>query len=637
MGSLNLHPLSASLSSTTLPTHRYSLCPHSQKITSIPASSPTQSRSRIPHQFKPIQTTYCFHEPASSRSSSNIEIGFCMKNDADSVLYSKNSIPPENGLIRNAAWIGVATIISKIMGLLREIFLAAVFGIGPVATAFKYASVLPGFAASLLGGVNGPIHITMATTLSKLSKERRRKLFQHTTAIMFLVGGAVGILVFIFAEFIIHSYAPGLWILVEGQITRAIAIAQLKLMIPCIVFAGPVGLGFGYMSAEGNNILPSISPALSSMPIIAFCVMYVSMRRSNAFLPGAGLSGGVLISCGASLGAFMQWIIQVIMLDRTQNNSIPVSWINILKDKDVHEFFLLMLPATITSGLAQIASFTDLYFSSLIPGGAASLSYAYLLVMAPLGLLSSVLVLPLLPTFSRLAKTLSWSSLMDNFKRAVIISMVVVLPILSTMCALANPIICLLFQRGAFNASASTLVSSLFICYSLGSPFYVIRELLVAVFYALGDGQQPFFVSVAAIALNAILDWLFVSSFYLGAKGLALSTSLVTALSVVMLFHLLLRKLEGVVDYTAMVFPLLILFSCCIVSGFTTSITYEILRNLVSSVFNTRICRITRIQELFSISSAGLIGMIGFFLPLMLLHFSGFKPVRDLSKTLMDG
>ncbi|RVW29399.1 putative lipid II flippase MurJ [Vitis vinifera] len=438
MASLNLH----SLHSLHSHPHPSQFSSHFLNTISLQFSSPIPFPTLIIRQFNRISRPYCFNEQMDVPLDSSSALSTTMDKNADLVLDSN-----KNELIRNAVWVGVATITSKILGLLREIVLASVFGIGPVVTAFKYASVIPGFTASLLGeasvfsdsqafiyvnstqhkeaniGVNGPIHITMATTLrlcippvvflifvncplliSKLPEVRRRKLFQHTNAFMFLVGAAVGSVVFVFAESIIHIYAPGFWVLAEGQITREIAIAQLKIMVPCIIFAGPVGLGFGYMSAEGSNFLPSISPALSSMLIIATCIVYVLMRRLNPLLAGDALSGGMLISFGASIGAFLQWIIQVIMHERMWQNSNPVPWMNVLKDKDVHEFFSLMLPATISSGLTQIASFTDFYFASLIPGAAAGISYAYLLVMAPLGLLSSMIVLPLLPTFSRVAK-----------------------------------------------------------------------------------------------------------------------------------------------------------------------------------------------------------------------------------------
>ncbi|XP_028121154.1 uncharacterized protein LOC114318456 isoform X6 [Camellia sinensis] len=586
------------------PTHRFSHRVHPCELTSLPSlfssSSSNPPHARILHQFSRIQTVPCFKEPVHfpidlvETSSSHAFQSESKVEDDDT-----NSTPSDVGLIQHATWIGFATITSKILGLIREIIVASVFGIGPVATAFKCKWSHPYY-------------------------------YGHHSK----VGGLIGALVLVTAEFIIHLYAPGLWVLAEGRITREIACAQLKIMIPCIVLAGPIGLGFGYMSAEGNNVVPSISPVLSSMLIIAGCFTYAFARQLNAFQTGDLLFGGILVSCGASLGVFLQWVIQVIVLWRRDYSMIPLSWMSILEDKDVHAFFSLLLPATISLAFAHIASFTDLCFSSLIPGATAGLSYAYLLVMAPLGLLSSIIILPLLPTFSKVAKTSSWKSMVENLRRAFLLCMVVSLPILTIMCVLAEPIICVLFERYAFDSAASTLVSSLFILYALGSPFYIVRELLVVVFYALGDGKRPFLVSVGATALNATLDWLFISKFYFGAQGLALSTSFTTALSVLVLFHLLQKKLSGVIDYAALLCPLLLLLLCCILSGFTTTVACKMICNVLSSVFTIRF---HKIQELLAISLAGTIGMITFFFPLVLLHLSGFQMVRDLARILGKG
>ncbi|KAI8032646.1 putative lipid II flippase MurJ [Camellia lanceoleosa] len=534
------------------PTHRFSLRVHPCELTSLPSlfsssSSSNPSYTRILHQFSRIQTVPCFKEPVHFPIDL-VETSSSHAFQSESKVEDDdtNSTPSDIGLIQHA---------------------------------------------------------------TKLSKERQRKLFLHINFVLFLVGGLIGALVLVTAEFIIHLYAPGLWVLAEGRITREIACAQLKIMIPCIVLAGPIGLGFGYMSAEGNNIVPSISPVLSSMLIIA------------------GVEFLYLVEL--KLGVFLQWVIQVIVLWRRDYCMIPLSWMSILEDKDVHAFFSLLLPATISLAFAHIASFTDLCFSSLIPGATAGLSYAYLLVMAPLGLLSSIIILPLLPTFSKVAKTSSWKSMAENLRRAFLLCMVVILPILTIMCVLAEPIICVLFERCAFDSAASTLVSSLFILYALGSPFYIVRELLVVVFYALGDGKRPFLVSVGATALNAILDWLFISKFYFGAQGLALSTSFTTALSVLILFHLLQKKLSGVIDYAALLCPLLLLLFCCILSGFTTTVACKIICNVLSSVFTIRF---HKIQELLAISLAGTIGMITFFFPLVLLHLSGFQMLSLLTK-----
>ncbi|KAL7135855.1 hypothetical protein ABFS83_11G125700 [Erythranthe nasuta] len=563
-----------------------------------------------------------------------IQIAFCAENRFDSpceddLPHIKIAAPNGGNSASAATWVGVATLTSKILGLLREVTMASVFGVGPVVSAFKYAWVLPGFSSSLLGGVNGPIHIIMATTLSKLPKERGKKLFLHLTTIMFLIGGVAGALVYIFPELILRIYAPGLWILVEGKIIREMAMDQLKIMAPCIVLAGPVGLGFGYMSAEGNNALPSISPAFSSSLLIIGCLVHTFSRRLNA--PS---TGGKIVAVAVSLGLFLQWIIQVILLRTEWSSIFPDSFSNIVKCGEVREFFSLLVPATVSSGLAQIASFTDLCFASLIPGAAAGLSYAYLMVMAPLGALSSIIVLPLVATFSKQVKTSSWDSLVDNLERALLLSMVLLLPIFSVMRILAEPIIHVLFQRFAFDSSASALVSDLFLAYSLGAPFFIAKDVLVAAFYALGDGKGPFLVSAGAVALNALLDWLSVSRFNLGAKGLALSTSFTAAASTFILFHLLKRKLPGIANYADIFYPTTLLLFCCGISNLATSATYKLMCQLLSS--STFFSRHHLMKALMTASIAGCLGIVGFFVPVIVLHLSGFKIVRDLYKMLIQ-
>ncbi|XP_049383832.1 uncharacterized protein LOC125848077 [Solanum stenotomum] len=584
---------------------------HSRRIVSI---SLFAKNHHLHNRCRRIRTISGRHLSShSSESSSDYENPFsCDSTHNDFVL------PPGKLLSRNVTWIGVATITSKVLGLLREIVIASAFGIGPVVTAFRYASVLPGFAASVLGGVNGPIHITMTTTLRLLPEDRQKKLFKHANTIMILVGGLLAALVLIYSESIIHIYAPGLWTSAESQTTSRIAIQQLKLMTPCIVLAGPVGLGFGYMSAKGENVFPAISPTLSSLLLIASCLIYSYSGQLDAFC-----SGGILLSCGASLGVVIQWILQVLLLRGTWHEVISESWTDELKSGDIYDLFSILVPAIFNSGLAQIASFTDLCFASHFSGAAAGLSYAFLLVMAPLGLLSSIVILPLLPTFSGLIKTESWPTLVEKINRGVLLCMVVLLQIISVMSSLADPIIRVLFERYAFDSSASALVSSLYLFYSLGSPFLIVRELVVAVFYAFGDGLRPFLVSIGAIALNAILDWFFVHRLHIGVQGLALSTSLTAALSLITLIHLLRRKVGGLFLLHELISPGLFLCFCCVISSFVSSFSYENISKIFLSEFITRL---SRIQELYCIVSAAALGIIGFFAPLVLvLYFSRYK------------
>ncbi|XP_019161626.1 PREDICTED: uncharacterized protein LOC109158201 isoform X3 [Ipomoea nil] len=456
----------------------------------------------------------------------------------------------------------------------------------------------------------------MTTTLSKLPEERQKKLFQHTSIILFLGGSVFAALVFIFAEFIIHAYAPGLWTLVDGETTREIAIKQLKVMSSCIAVAGPIGLGYAYMSTRGKNVLPAICPTLSSLILIASCIFYTFSGQGNA-----PYYGGILLSFGAAFGLFLQWVMQALVLKGAWRINVPYPQMDTLAIYDVSKFFSLLLPATFTSSLEHIASFTDLCFASRVPGAVAGLSYANLLVTAPLGLLSSTILLPLLPTFSKLAKSASWTDLTEKLRSAILLCMVVLLPILSTVSTLAEPIIRVLFERLAFNSSATSLVASLFICYSIGTPFFIVRDLLVAVFYSLGDGQRPVLVSISAIALNAILDWFLVCRYFLGGQGLALSTSATAALSVILIL-LLQKKLAGVFHYAELMYPAFLLSICCLVSSLTTSITHDLLVQMLTSICRKRLGRVV---EALSICLASATGIISFFVPVILLYFSGFK------------
>lgn len=136
--------------------------------------------------------------------------------------------------------------ITAIEGLLRETVLAAAFGIGPVTTSFNYASIIPAFFISLLGGINGPLHMTITTTLSKHSKEEGIQLIEKASSVIFLASAVCSIAIFVFADSIIDLAAPGLLASgSHGQLIRDMAIIQLKIMTPCVLFAGPIGVGFG--------------------------------------------------------------------------------------------------------------------------------------------------------------------------------------------------------------------------------------------------------------------------------------------------------------------------------------------------------------------------------------------------------
>jgi putative peptidoglycan lipid II flippase len=202
-----------------------------------------------------------------------------------------------------------------------------------------------------------------------------------------------------------------------------------------------------------------------------------------------------------------------------------------------------MTPATVSSGMMPINVATDLYFASPIPGAAAGFNYANLLVQTPLGIISNIILLPLLPIFAKLSDPENWPELKSRIRQGLLLTAFTMLPLGALMVALSVPIVQVVYERGAFKPEATQLVSSLLVAYGIGMFAYLGRDVLVRVFYALGDGQTPFRISIYNILLNAVLDWFFVKPF--GAPGLVLATVGVNCSSMLMLLWLLDRKLNG--------------------------------------------------------------------------------------------
>jgi putative peptidoglycan lipid II flippase len=160
-----------------------------------------------------------------------------------------------------------------------------------------------------------------------------------------------------------------------------------------------------------------------------------------------------------------------------------------------------------------------------------------------LGIISNIILLPLLPTFAKLSHPDNWGELKLRIRQGLLLTAVTMLPLGALMVSLAVPIVQIVYQRGAFKQEATQLVSSLLIAYGIGMFVYLGRDVLVRVFYALGDGQTPFKISIFNIVLNAVLDLILVEPF--GAPGLVLATVGVNCSSMLMLLFLLNRKLNG--------------------------------------------------------------------------------------------
>lgn len=438
-----------------------------------------------------------------------------------------------------AGIVAAATLISKVFGLVRQQAIAAAFAVGPVADAYNFSYVIPGFLLILLGGINGPFHSAIVSVVAKRKRDDIGPLVESISTLVGLVLLGVAVIMVGFAGPIIDFVAQGL--AENTPLARDIAVRQLQIMAPMAVFAGLIGIGFGTLNADDQYWLPSVSPMFSSVAVIAGLGILYAVIGQDITQPEFFMLGGMVLAGTTLLGAVLQWLVQLPALWRSGLGRLRLrfNW----NDPGVREVFRILAPATFSSGMMQINVFTDLFFASYIPATAAALGYANLLVQTPLGIISNVILVPFLPVFARLAAPENWPELKDRIRQSLMMTALTMLPLGALIVTLALPIVQVIYERGAFDLEAAEIVTSVLVAYGIGMFVYLARDVLVRVFYALGDGQTPFRISLVNIALNAVLDYFFIRWF--GAPGLVLATVGVNVTSTLAMIMVLDRRLNG--------------------------------------------------------------------------------------------
>ena len=501
------------------------------------------------------------------------------------------------------------TLLSKFGGMARQLVIAGAFGISASYDAYNYAYIIPGFFLVLLGGINGPLHNSMVTLLADKNKVDSRLFINSINNILILILLILSFIVFTSSDQLINLVGPNLTPEIKN-----IASSQLKIMSPIILISGLIGVAFGSLNAKKEFLIPSISPLISSLIIIiAISNFWINQGNSNE-LNNLEISGGIILAKATFIGALSQYLIQIPFLIKKGIFEINLSIQ--AKFSEIKRAWEMIAPASLSSGMIQINVFTDLFFASQIVGAAAALSYANFLIQAPLGIISNTILIPLLPVFVSLRARENHFKLIKKIYQGIILTSTSMVFLGSIFISLSTPIVILIYGRGSFNQNAIDIVSQLLIAYGIGMPFYLLRDLLVRVFYGMEDAKTPFRISVIAILLNLFFDWYLIggsspwgelSPLNLGVNGLVFSTTFVNFFACLFLFFKLNNKLEKLNLFRIFAQNLKIFF-IGIVSGISSFLIFKIIV-LPFNIFN-----------LFSkiIISSGISLIIFYFLAILL-------------------
>ena len=441
-----------------------------------------------------------------------------------------------------AGIVAVATLLSKVFGYVRQATILAAFGTGPVSDAFVAAYVVPSFILILLGGVNGPFHSAIVSAIAKRPKQEAAPIIETITTLSGLFFLAVAVILIIFSPAVVDAFVPGLRETDIGlSTTRPIAILMLRIMAPITIFASLIGIGFGSLNADDQYWLPSVSPLISSVVVVAgLGVLRVVLGDAIAD-PAYFMLGGIILASCTLLGALLQWLIQVPALAKSGLARLRLRLD--LKNQGVRDVLKVLLPAALSSSTLKINTIVDLRFASFIPDSLAALDAAGLLVALPLGIISSLVLVPYFPIFSRLSEPTQWPELKRRIRQCLMLISLAMLPISAFTMVLAQPIVTIVYKRGAFDNDSVEIVTWLLMAYGAGLFAYLARDIMVRVFYALGDGTTPFRISTINIIVNVILDYILIQS--LGVAGLIIATTIVNISEIATMVILLNRQLGG--------------------------------------------------------------------------------------------
>lgn len=426
-----------------------------------------------------------------------------------------------------AGVVAAATLLSKGMGFVRQFLVAAMFGSGPEYSAFAVAYVIPSFLLILLGGINGPFHSAVISILKKREGEDAAHWLESITTLVGLILVVVVALLWLGAAGLVQMIAPG----ASSEVHRLAAV-QLRIMAPLAVLAGLIGIGFGTLNAAGQYMVPALSPLLSSLTVIGALVLF-------------GHTGDPLIlAWGTLAGAICQWLVQVPLQARLNlgRPRLRFNW----RSPEVKAVGLLMLPAVVSSGMVHINVYVDMFFASYIPGDRTigNLGYAQLLVQTPIGILSNMVLVTFMPVYAQLAVPERWQEFRQRIRQGVVVTTLLSLPLSMVLVVLAQPLVQIAYERGRFTPEITQEVAALLSAYGIGMVFYLLRDVVVRIYYALEDGRTPLIVSGAAIGLNVVFDG--VGMRWFGAPGLALATAAVNLVALIWLGLLLQKRLQEI-------------------------------------------------------------------------------------------
>jgi putative peptidoglycan lipid II flippase len=446
--------------------------------------------------------------------------------------------PRSGRLARSTAFFSLATALSRVAGLVREIVAASFFGISGAMSAFTIAFQVPNLIRSLFA--DAAIQAAFVPVFTEeLERGRRREAFRLASTLIFLVAlilGLITALFIIFAPLLMPLFAPGF----EGGLLD-LTVSLSRLMFPILILLGISGLVVGVLNSYDRFGVFAIAPFFWNVAIIA-----VLAGLAPAFPEEDQIYA-------YAIGVLVGTVIQLAMLVYDLRNTpfgirrallapFATRLGSLFGDADVRRVLLLMLPVTISLGLINLNLIVNSLFGTLVSEQApAGIDKAFRIYMLPQGVFSVAISTVLFPTLARYAARGAFDDLRATMANGMRQILVMLIPATAAILVLAEPMVRLVYERGEFDAAQTDLVAEALFWFAFALPFNGLFLLMTRTFFSLQRPWLPTAISVGNLVITALAALLLYEPY--GVGGIVAATAIATAASVVAQGEILRRAL----------------------------------------------------------------------------------------------
>jgi len=420
-------------------------------------------------------------------------------------------------LLKSTAVVGVMTFLSRILGLLRDIIFATIFGASGGTDAFFVAFKIPNFMRRLFAeGAFGQAFVPVFSEYKETrSKEALIDLINHVAGSLgglLLIISSIGALA---APVLVMIFAPGFY---DEPDRYQLTSDMLRITFPYIFFIALTAFAGGILNSYNQFAVPAFTPVLLNLCLISAAIWGAPYFEH----PVVALAWGVAAAGFIQLVFQFPFLLKLGLLPRPKFNK---------HHEGVKKVIDLMIPAIIGSSVAQINLLFDTIIASFLVAGSVSwLYYSDRLVEFPLGVFGIALATVILPSLSKQHANKSAEQFNQTLDWALKLVLIIALPAAIGLLLLAGPLLATLFNYGEFDLHDAQMSSMSLMAYALGLPAFVLIKILAPGFYARQDTKTPVRIGIKAMVANMFLNVLFVVPMIMlnidgPHTGLALATS----------------------------------------------------------------------------------------------------------------